>query len=294
MYRVLLWGAGIVYNQHLNTLKLYERVEQLQIIGIVAESLKDVASLDSYTVYTKKSVANLEYDYLIIMNERYFEDILKEVLDLGVQNEKILSYKLLEIPNLDFKEYLDIKKRNISIISNTCWGGVAYKHLGLECLSPFKNLFIKDFDYIKLLSDFRYYMELPLEFDHYEVGVGGSVPYPVMRLGNVYVHCNHETEYETAIEKWERRKKKLNYNELYVEMYTKKVEVAECFSELEGFKNKLCFVPFDTELEYCMKLDSGKNLTEFWSTVINSVNAGTEYSLLDWLTGKESIQNRRG
>ena len=107
-----------------------------------------------------------------------------------------------------------------------------------------------------------------------------------MKLDDVFVHCNHDTSAEIAIENWERRRKKINFEELFVAMYTKNEETAKQFSEIPGFKNKLCLVPFETEMNYCVSLEWKNKEIEFGEIVNNSVNAGTTYDVLRWLSGK--------
>lgn len=287
MYKMILWGAGAVYNKHVNILKLYEKMDVLKVIGITADAIQNIKCLDGFKIYKTTEISNLDYDYLIIMNERNFAEIMNDAMGLGVPKEKIISYKVLEIPNLDFDKYFNVKAKNISIVSNNCWGGILYKSLGLECLSPFKNLFLEDEDYLRLLSDFKQYMKYSLIFDHYEIDRHSKEQYPVMRLKDIYIHFNHDSNIESAVEKWEKRKTKINYEELFVEMYTEDESVAKRFSQLEGFKNKLCFVPFETSIECCMRLQLEKNQKEFWEAVNSNAGRGIVYDALELLNGKK-------
>lgn len=290
MYKVLLWGAGLIYNKNLNIIKLYEKTGELKIVGIIDACLSEDIFLDGYRVYKPTKICSIEYDYLMIMNQRCFRDIIEETAQLGVQKSKIVSYRMLEVPNLNLKNYFSLKNKNISIISNNCWGGILYKALGLECLSPFKNLFLEDADYLRLLSNLEKYMEKPLEFAYYAIDLHSKEKYPVMRVDDVFIHFNHEKEIESAIENWERRKKKINYNELFVEMYTEDKEVAIKFSQLDQYEKKVCFVSFETDIECCMKLEIQEGMTELWQVVNRSASAGLEYDRVDLLNMKRTYR----
>ena len=290
MYNIVLWGAGAVYNKHLNTLKLYEKVGELKVVGIIAKTLQGVKKIDGYNVYPVEKLALPEYDYLMIMNERNFKEIMDEAIRAGVPKDKIISYRILELPNIDFENYFRLRSSRVTIISDNCWGGIVYKTLGLECISPFKNLFLKEEHYLKLLSDFQYYMEQELRFAYYCEDEVKKVKYPVMCLGDVEIHFNHDVDGEAATQKWERRKEKINYDNLFVEMYTKDVEAARRFSQLDAYEKKLCFVNFETDIECCMKLDSKEKESEFWKTVNENAGTGAIFNLVDLLNMKRKYR----
>lgn len=290
MYNIILWGTGVIYNTHLNTLKLYEKVNEIHVVGITASDLREIEELDGYKVYKPEMIRELDYDYLMIMNERNFLDIMGNAMKLGISKARVISYKVLEIPNLGFHEYFKLKSKEISIISNNCWGGIVYKKLGLECLSPFKNLFLEDADYIKLLSDLKSYMQKPLKFDHYEVDIHSKERYPVMRLKDIFIHCNHDKDVETAVRNWERRKAKINYEALFVEMYTEDEMVAEQFCELDEYQNKICFVPFEIDNPCCIRLELEGTQKEFWEAVNSNPTKGITYNLIDLLNMKKTFR----
>ena len=292
MYNIILWGTGIIYNTHLNVLKLYERVKEIRIVGVTASDLGEYEEIDGYKVYRSDNVKNLNYDYLMIMNECNFLDITNKAVEVGVPNEKIISYKVLEIPNLSFNKYFKLKSKQLSIISNNCWGGIVYEKLGLECLSPFKNLFLEDEDYLKLLLDLELYIQSPLEFDHYEVDVHSKERYPVMKLRDICIHCNHDKDIAIVKKNWERRKAKINYDSLFIEMYTENERIAEKFCALEEYPNRLCFTPFEMNSLYSMRLKLEGKQKEFYEAVNSNPTKGNTYDLIDLLNMKKHIRKK--
>ncbi|MCI8312757.1 MAG: DUF1919 domain-containing protein [Lachnospiraceae bacterium] len=288
-YKIIIWGLGNIYNKHVNLVKYFEMNNQIEVVALTATSIPDFSYVDGYPLISPNEISDIYYDYIIVMNDKHFENIVIDAIKYGVLREQILPYRILEIPFLDFREYIKLKKSNISIISNNCWGGAVYHTLGLECQSPFKNLFVNDEDYIKLLQKLDYYMLCELKLDHYDIDVHSNQRYPVMLLDNIYVHCNHDNNPDEVIKKWNRRKLKLNYNNLFVEMYTENKEIANDFLKLNQYIKKICFVPFDNSSKELIQLKSYPGQKEFHEVVNSNARIGNnslDYKIVDLLNGK--------
>ena len=57
-----------------------------------------------------------------------------------------------------------IKERDFTIISNNCWAGKVYQYLGMPYLTPTVGLYFFAEDYIKFVSNLKYYLSLELRF----------------------------------------------------------------------------------------------------------------------------------
>ena len=114
----------------------------------------------------------------------------------------------------------------------------------MEFFSPIINMWIDARDYITFLKNPRFYMELPLEFVEMRTLQSGHI-YPMARCGDIYLHLAHYKSFEEAVECWERRKKRINWDNIFVEMSTDDIMIANEFSELP-YERKICFVPFET------------------------------------------------
>ena len=78
-------------------------------------------------------LSEIVYDYLIICAEgRNEDDILSEALHLGIDRDVILPLRIFRIPFFDFDRYIQIKKSNISILSDYCFAGFLYHKFGLK------------------------------------------------------------------------------------------------------------------------------------------------------------------
>lgn len=269
-----------------NSLKYLEVTQQIEIVALTAKNIPNYKKLDNYKIINRNMINNENFDYILVMSLKYFIEIRSELIGVGIMEDRIISCNILHIPNLCLDKYFAFKKRNISIISNDCWGGIVYNTLGLKCTSPFKNLFLKDEHYLKLLSNLRYYLNIEPEFIRSEKEVHSGMIYPVLGLDDIEVYCNHDTSVDDAINKWNRRKKYLNYNDLFIEMYTVNEENARKFSDLDMYKNKVCFAPFRQQSDYEMTLRPFPEHKEFWEIVNSSAGRMTYlYDLVDLLSG---------
>lgn len=287
-YEVVIYGLGEQYNRNFNILKYYECLGQIKIVGVSAKWVPDAWTLDGLKIIKPDQMSLVSFDFVIVMSELYFDDIVQDLSGLGIERKKIISYRVFQIPDFDFHRYIGLKDSNVSIISNNCWGGIICQTLGIECRSPVKNLSIEDVDYIRLLRDLKHYMSLELKFYQFRFNKNSQKDYPVMMLDDVKVHCNHDTDPHEAVEKWNRRKIKINYDNLFLEMYTESVDTMNAFLELKGYKRRICFVPFKTEIKNTYQLALYPEQDHFWQAVNSNAGNGANsiaYNSLKLLAG---------
>lgn len=293
-YKFILWGVGATYNRLFYSIKYHELMGRIEIVAIVDKFLKNDSSIiDGYCLITCDDIKHIEYDYIVVLSNIYFKNIYNELIICGIDSEKILSYKFLEIPNINIDDFIKLKESNISIVSNNCWGGIVYNTLGIECLSPFKNLFIDDMDYIHMLKNFQKYLLCEPVLFEYVFDKTRNIKYPVLLLNDILLHCNHDTDAEEAISKWKHRCKKFNISNIFVEMYTCSKEIGSEFSKLVQYSKKICFVPFETDLPCLMKLELYNGQCEFWQTVNSNAGVGKDsfkYNLIDLLCMKKCLR----
>lgn len=104
-----------------------------------------------------------------------------------------------------------LKNRDFSLIASNCNGGFILHDLGLRFNSPFVNLWMKPKDYIKMLSDLKGYMSEELSFEKKD-----GLDYPVGLLRDVHIYFQHYNSEEEAKQKWDTRKVRINYDNLFV------------------------------------------------------------------------------
>lgn len=112
-----------------------------------------------------------------------------------------------------------------SIISSNCFAGRIMQDLGMKYSSPTLGLYFWAPDYIEFLSHLRYYLtEAKLTFvEHSKYALGDlrranwSHWYPIALLdGKVEIQFLHYHSEEEAAEKWYRRAKRINWDNLLI------------------------------------------------------------------------------
>lgn len=240
MTKVILWGSceeyGIFYKYlHFEVLK-----GNMQIEAVCLNGVHQINRIDGIEVIRVEELASREYDYLIDMN-RQERAVVTRILELlRVPRSKVILANLFQQAYFDLKRWIAVQESKVSIISDNCWGGITYHSLGLEFLSPFINLFLESEDYLRLLENFDYYMGQPLYLveEKYEVNLKRN--YPIIGMGDVKLFFNHYTDFEQAAKIWEKRKQRINYENLLVEMRIESKEALDRFLALP-FEHKIGF-----------------------------------------------------
>lgn len=144
-----------------------------------------------------------------------------------------------------------LKNKDFSIICSNCIGGVIYHRLGKKFLSPTINLWLSQNDFIKMVLNLREYMNKDLIF------VLTENAFPVAMLGDVKIYFNHYSNEEEAKISWEKRKKRINYDNLYLIMYDRDGITREDILKLEevSYKGKIVLSEKDyPDIEYVKKI----------------------------------------
>jgi len=115
------------------------------------------------------------------------------------------------------------RQNRVTIISNDCWGGQFYRHLGLEYSTPFVGLYLYAPCFIEFVSNFDFYIKSghfkQIHESRYkeanEYRNSNNRTYPIGLLNNkVEIHFLHYKNWNDATEKWESRKSRINFNNL--------------------------------------------------------------------------------
>lgn len=109
--------------------------------------------------------------------------------------------------------------------------------------------------------------------------------YPVGKLDDIFLYFNHYDSFEDAASAWERRKKRLNRNNIIVVSSTAEEDVAMEFINLP-IENKLIFVPteFDIKDDSCFPIDYKNNGNGVTIGIYSNRIANGEISMMDLLS----------
>lgn len=141
-----------------------------------------------------------------------------------------------------------------TIISNNCWGGHVYRYFNMPYDSPTIGLFFESTDYIKFISNLKHYINQQLRFIKLEESHNkemlirqNSVGCPIGALDDIEIYFLHYKTEEEALKKWNRRKARIHWNNLYFKMTEQNgctIEQIKQFDKLP-YKDKFIFVHKD-------------------------------------------------
>ena len=145
--------------------------------------------------------------------------------------------KIRKLLSFRFKSKL---KKEFTIISNNCWGGIVYDRLGKQYTSPTIGLLFQPDDYISFLENLKHYLKIePLldaqqqRKDSKHLGLFHAY---IGDLSFFFIHYSSGLE---GIEKWNRRKKRICWDNIVVKFSDpimdneeKKNELIDRFSRL--------------------------------------------------------------
>ena len=103
--------------------------------------------------------------------------------------------------------------KDFSIISSNCCGAILAHDLGIRFNSPTVNCFFYPNDFLKFCRNLQYYLNQEPEYQ-YDAEEG----YPICLIGDIYVFAMHYKSFDEFKESWNRRKKRVNYNNLFIMM----------------------------------------------------------------------------
>lgn len=142
-----------------------------------------------------------------------------------------------------------IKNKDITIISNNCWGGIFYRNNNLEYLSPTLGLFFMAEEYIKFIYNIRYYIEQDITFINIEQSKYKNylkkLNYnsPIGKIDDLEIMFLHYKNEDEAKEKWNRRKERINWNKIIYKFSDQNMCTYKHLQQFNEFnaKNKICF-----------------------------------------------------
>ncbi len=157
------------------------------------------------------------------------------------------KYRVLFKKKFIKKDIELLKDKNFVIVSDNCWAGSVYQWLERPYNSPFISAGFYGDCYIKLLSNFDYYMGLPLNFVKESKYKYRKINYPLGKLDDVEIHFTHNKTVEEAKSKWERRTarmlKEKNKNNYIFKMCDAWYATEQNFKDFNDLplKNKISF-----------------------------------------------------
>ena len=288
--KVVIWAIGYLYNRMYKSFRYLEQKGEIEIVSLMQTDPSPYVNIDGYPVMPKEKLKDLQFDYIIVCNKEHFAEITETIMVVAdIPRSRILSYESVMHAEDSLLKYLHFVNSRPTIISNTCWAGFVYRYYNMQCLSPFRNLWVPDEDYIRLVKNLKFYLDsyVPV-FSHWCVDENSGKRYPVMLLGDVSLNFNHSDSPQECIDEWMRRKERMNWDNIIVEFYTSYPEYRRMFSELEIPYRKIIFTTDDHDAFKFYKVYKGAEDLIDVDAVHKEVvpgSFGTRFNLLNLLEG---------
>ena len=173
---------------------------------------------------------------------------------------------------------------------------MVYHRLGIKVRSPFFNMWEKDREYVEFLKNAEHIMENEkLHFCGWEYNDGLKIDYPVYDLAGMKLYMNHYPEREIAEHKWHERSERINWNNLFVMMYSDDLYCVEEFSRLP-YQKKVCFSSLHVDIPgiYYIPLEKVAQKKMLWQVVNGSVVGKYKlYDLIELLINGKAVYTDR-
>jgi uncharacterized protein (DUF1919 family) len=187
-------------------------------------------------------------------------------------------------------------KKEFCIISNDCWGGEMYKLLNRQYNTPFIGLMLMSPCYIRLLENLKMNLDLPLVFKKssrypsmQKINAGTDFPVAVLGDTDIEIQFLHYQTEESAKDKWERRVKRIDWNNLFV-----KYDCGKDYADKESIR-KFLQLSFSNKLIFGRK-NFGRSevfVLKNYSTdaVVQFRNCFLSFNPVGWIVGKAKIKS---
>ncbi len=180
---------------------------------------------------------------------------------------------------------------NFTIVSNNCWGAHVYRYFNMPYDSPTIGLYFYAEDYVKFVYNFRYYIDQDLQFVSYkdskhktELERKNETNVPIGVLGDIEIVFLHYKSVEEAREKWNRRKERIHWDNLFFKMSEQNlcnIELLRRFDAL-SVEKKIVFVSTDYSLESQVIFDDYLGNGEVSN---DTLNFRKYINIIKWLNG---------
>ncbi|MBX2886098.1 MAG: DUF1919 domain-containing protein [Granulosicoccus sp.] len=141
-----------------------------------------------------------------------------------------------------------IRRRDFCIIASNCTGSLPYRFLKLPYNTPTVNLFFYAPDFIRFVQRLDHYLAQPLRFTPISKFPDNAAVheahgnYPIGRLDDIEVHFMHYINESEAEEKWNRRKLRINRDNLVIAFTDKDLCTPELLADFDNLPYPRKFV----------------------------------------------------
>lgn len=182
-----------------------------------------------------------------------------------------------------------LKNKQFTLLTGNCIGGYLYHQLGLAFSSPTVNMMILNQDFKKLILNLEHYLSfVPITcVDDRFPGV------PSAKLDDIILHFTHYNSSEEGIEAWEKRKRRIDIDNLYViisdiDLSRKDIE------ELQSAKVKKIVVMTSKNYKYdcCLFIPAFKGMAHVGNLLGKTISGKWKFEryfdFVGWINSEDS------
>ena len=292
MKRVIVYGMGTDFRDNYDLMRSMEGRGEFVITAVTDKKVEQEREYDGLRVVPPAAILTLPFDYVYVVSRSYFSEIADDLMATwGIARSRILSFFLFTTQGMSLDLYEELSAKRWSILCNNCFGGLLSHQFGLEHRSPLKNLFITECDLIKYAENIEYYLAQEPVFDHWEQAktIYDKSRYPVLRLDDILLNCNHDTDPETALARYAHGAAKVDPEALMVVMITSDAKMENEFQRRPLGCPRLCISSVENHSPKTLYIEAGSSLD--LSAKANAIPGDPAYfdMLVGFLSGKEEF-----
>lgn len=187
------------------------------------------------------------------------------------------------------RQRIRLKNRKFSLLTGNCIGGYLYHQLGLPFLSPTINMMILNQDFKKLILNLEHYLSItPIIYED------DKFPdVPSAKIDDIILHFTHYNSSEEGIAAWEKRKRRIDIDNLYViisdiDLSSKDIE------ELQSAKVKKIVVMTskDYNYDYCLYIPAFRGMDHVGDLLGKTISGKWKFEryfdFVGWINSEDS------
>lgn len=272
MYKSIIWGVGAFYD---NYIAHYVLNDEINVIGFVSGCESVCKELDEKPIFSLNEITNIDFDFIIVAveDQQIFRNIKKRVVnELHMPEKKCINGKVFKHPCFNWERYMKILDNPPTLITEACYGGYIYNQLGMQFFSPFINTRISENDYLKLINNVSYYLNQNLQVgndiqktEEMQTKIGediswGKMGYPIAMLGDLKLHAIHAKDLKSYMDEWERRRQRINWDNIWILMIIENEEILEKFKAIK-YEKKIGIYYRETDCKQIIALNEWGNFS---------------------------------
>lgn len=261
MHEVLVWGIGKAYDNFLR----FVDSSKIKINALISSYDEKITSIDGIDIIKPEQIKDFNYEFIVVASQ-FFDEIVKIGVGGGVNRDKFIPARVFELNGFDIDRYISVKNKNVSIVSDDCWGSLLYNSLGLKFNSPFILAFIEHNSYLKLINNLKYYLDFSLEVpesskDNLEYNYKNEQKgfYKGYLDNEIEICFSHNNLLQDIKSNWGRRLERFNFDNYIIKMCIYNNKEAYQFEEVKA-KNKIGFYWEDKNLKSIFVLNDWKDI----------------------------------